>query len=105
MKCQGGARPAKRPREIFETSMALEDDDQQSTQTLKLARPYYSYITEADRRAADEALAKFVYSSNSPLGLLENKHFKEFVHILQQAYTDCIPKRHLLSNTLLTSVG
>ena len=54
--------------------MALEDDDQQSTETLNLARPYYSYITEADRRAADEALAKFVYSSNSPLGLLENKH-------------------------------
>jgi len=50
----------------------------------------------------DLALAKFIFSSNIPFKIVENKEFKSFVKLLKPSYT--LPTRQYVADTLLDKV-
>lgn len=56
-------------------------------------------MSETDQDGLNQALARAIYSTSSPLSLLENKYFQEFFKIIRPSYTT--PSRFQLSTSLL----
>ncbi len=58
-------------------------------------------MTEHERQISHELLARAIFSSGSPLSLVENNDWINFMKHLKPAYK--MPCRHTLSNKLLES--
>ncbi|XP_064475765.1 uncharacterized protein LOC135389662 [Ornithodoros turicata] len=61
--------------------------------------PFVDRMSPTDQQRIDAALAKALYSSNTPFAVVENEYWRELFNLVRPSYA--LPSRYLLSGPLL----
>ncbi|XP_064475346.1 uncharacterized protein LOC135389209 [Ornithodoros turicata] len=61
--------------------------------------PFVDRMSPTDQQRIDAALAKALYSSNTPFAVVENEYWRELFNLVRPSYP--LPSRYLLSGPLL----